>query len=74
MKQYLANTVTGIRILGSILLALVPAFSASLYALYLLCRLSDMLDGTIARRTGSAGSFGARFDTIPMLCLQRYRL
>lgn len=64
MKQYLANTVTGIRILGSILLALVPAFSASFYALYLLCGLSDMLDGTIARRTGSAGSFGARFDTI----------
>ena len=40
MKQYLANTVTGIRILGSILLVLVPTFSASFYALYLLCGLT----------------------------------
>ena len=64
MKQYLANTVTGIRILGSILLAFVPAFSASFYALYLLCGLSDILDGAIARKTGGTSSFGARFDTI----------
>ena len=64
MKQYLANTVTGIRILGSILLAFVPAFSASFYAFYLLCGLSDILDGAIARKTGGTSSFGARFDTI----------
>lgn len=64
MKQYLANTVTGIRILGSILLAFVPAFSASFYALYLLCGLSDILDGAIARKTGGTSSFGARLDTV----------
>ena len=39
-------------------------FSACFYGLYLFCGLTDMVDGTIARKTGAAGTFGARLDTL----------
>lgn len=42
MKTHIANIITGIRILGSILLAFVPVFSAVFYTVYLTCGLSDM--------------------------------
>ncbi len=64
MKKSIANAITEVRILGSILLAFVPVFSAAFYALYLTCGLSDMADGMIARKTNSSSSFGAKFDTI----------
>lgn len=64
MKKNIANIITGVRIAGSILLVVTPTFSALFYAVYLICGLSDMADGAIARKTNSAGSFGARFDTI----------
>lgn len=64
MKNHIANAVTGIRILGSILLISVPIFSIPFYVGYLICRLSDMIDGAIARKNDSVSSFGARLDTI----------
>ncbi len=63
MKQHLADLLTGSRIFGSLLLAVLPACSVPFYVVYGLCGLSDMLDGPIARRTGSAGAAGARLDT-----------
>jgi len=63
MKKHIANIVTGCRILGSVLLLFFPAFSVAFYILYGICGLSDMIDGTIARRTNSTGEFGAKLDT-----------
>lgn len=40
-----------------------PAFSVEFYVLYILCGFSDMIDGTIARKTNSAGALGAKSDT-----------
>ena len=40
-----------------------PAFSVEFYVLYILCGFSDMIDGTIARKTNSAGALGAKIDT-----------
>ncbi|MBE6900409.1 MAG: CDP-alcohol phosphatidyltransferase family protein [Ruminococcaceae bacterium] len=59
----MANIVTGCRILGSILLLFFPAFSAEFYIVYLICGFSDMIDGTIARKTKSACEFGSKLDT-----------
>lgn len=42
-----------------------PAYSA----VYILCGISDMLDGPVARKTGSASSLGARLDSIADLTL-----
>ena len=64
MKKRIANIITGSRIVLSLPLFFVPLSSAWFYALYLLCGLSDMIDGTVARRTNSASEFGARLDTV----------
>ena len=60
----MANIITGIRIVLSVALLFCPAFSPTFYALYIAAGLSDMIDGAVARKTGTAGELGARLDTI----------
>ena len=60
----MANIVTSCRILFSILMLFSPAFSAWFYTLYLLCGFTDMVDGTIARKTNTDSKFGARLDSV----------
>ena len=60
----LANIITSIRILCSIVLLTVSPFSIFFYILYLTAGLSDMFDGTIARKTGTVSEFGSKFDSI----------
>ena len=64
MKKQIANSITFCRILGSIGLLFCPAFSACFYGLYLFCGLTDMVDGTVARKTGTVSTFGARLDSV----------
>ena len=64
MKKYIANIITGSRAIFSLPLLFIPLSSAWFYALYLLCGLTDMIDGTIARKTGAVSKFGARLDTV----------
>mgnify|MGYP003493010866 FL=1 len=64
MKKQIANIITSCRILGSIGLLFCPVFSDGFYVLYLFCGLTDMVDGSIARKTGTVSSFGARLDTV----------
>ena len=40
-----------------------PAFSLGFFILYLICGLTDMVDGTIARKTNTASEFGAKLDS-----------
>ena len=60
----MANIITGIRILCSIALLAVSPFSLAFYALYLTAGFSDMIDGTVARKTGKVSEFGSKFDSI----------
>ena len=64
MTKQIANIVTGCRILGSVLLLFFPAFSVAFYTIYLICGFSDMIDGTIARKTHSTSELGAKIDTV----------
>ena len=64
MTKHIANILTGCRILGSILLLFFPAFSLAFHITYLLCGFSDMIDGTIARKTNSVSQFGSQLDTV----------
>jgi len=64
MTKHIANILTGCRILGSIVLLFFPAFSLGFSITYFLCGFSDMIDGTIARKTNSTSEFGSRLDTI----------
>ena len=63
MKKYIANIITGSRVAFSLPLLFIPITSVWFYILYLFCGLTDMIDGTIARKTGSVSKFGARLDT-----------
>ena len=63
MKKQIANIMTSCRILLSIILLFCPIFSVGFYGIYLLCGFTDMVDGTIARKTNSVSEFGARLDT-----------
>ena len=64
MMKNVANILTCFRILGSILLLFFPVFSVVFYIIYLLCGLSDMVDGAIARKTNSDTEAGAKMDSI----------
>lgn len=64
MKKQIANIITFCRILGSIGLLFCPVYSVCFYGLYIFCGLTDMVDGTIARKTGAVSSSGARLDTV----------
>jgi len=59
----MANLITSFRIICSIVLLFVPAFSFGFYSLYLLAGFSDMIDGTVARRMHTASEFGSKLDT-----------
>ena len=59
----MANAITVIRIVCSIALLRVPALSPAFYALYLIAGISDILDGAVARRTGTVSEFGSKLDT-----------
>ena len=64
MKKHIANIITGSRIVFSLSLLFIPLTSEWFYALYLICGLSDMIDGTVARKTNSASELGAKLDTV----------
>ena len=63
MKKHIANIITASRIIFSLPLLFIPLSSAWFYIFYLFCGLSDMIDGTMARKTGTASKFGARLDS-----------
>ena len=64
MTKHIANILTACRILGSVLLWFFPAFSLGFYITYLLGGFSDMIDGTIARKTNSTSRFGSQLDSV----------
>lgn len=60
----MANIITIVRVACSIALLFCPALSTPFYILYLTAGLTDMLDGAVARKTGSVSEFGAQLDTV----------
>ena len=64
LKKQLANMVTCARILCSIWLLMTAAFSKDFYIAYIAAGFSDMIDGTIARKTGAVTRFGDLLDSV----------
>ena len=62
--KYIANIITGSRIVFSIALLFIPPLSPVFYVLYCAAGLTDMTDGTVARKTNTVNAFGAKLDTI----------
>ena len=59
-----ANYITAGRIGLALSLLFVPPLTILFYIVYLLCGLSDMADGLIARKTHTESAFGAKLDSI----------
>lgn len=59
----MANIITSFRIVCSIALLLFPAFSPPFYTLYIAAGISNMIDGTVARKTGTVSTLGLKLDT-----------
>lgn len=60
----MANIITSIRIICSIVLLFSLAISPVFYVLYIVAGFTDMIDGTVARKTNTASEFGSKLDTI----------
>lgn len=65
----MANALTIIRIILSLVLLVPPALSPGFLALYAVTGATDMVDGFIARRTNTESELGARLDSIADLIL-----
>ena len=60
----IANFVTSLRIVFSLIMLYFPVFSPGFYACYMLAGITDMVDGSVARRFGTESEFGEKLDTV----------
>lgn len=60
----IADIITASRIIFSIAILFFPPLSPMFYLLYGTAGVTDMTDGTVARKTNTVSAFGAKFDTI----------
>ena len=62
--KHLANLVTISRIVFAFAIVFTQPFSSAFIALYVYCGFSDMIDGSIARKTHTDSKTGERLDSI----------
>jgi CDP-diacylglycerol--glycerol-3-phosphate 3-phosphatidyltransferase len=77
MTKNIPNILSAMRILLSFLLLFTQPFSVWFIVLYLICGLSDMFDGYLARKWSVTSPFGARLDSMGdflMLVIVCYKL
>ena len=58
------NFISFSRIIFSLILIFLKPLSAAFYALYIICGFSDIIDGFIARKTGTTSGIGAKLDSM----------
>lgn len=61
--QHVPNALSIARIPLSLSILVVKPFSAPFFALYILCGVTDALDGFVARRFNASSALGARLDS-----------
>ena len=69
MKSQSANLLTSLRIVFSVVLLFLKPLSNSFLILYIAAGITDMIDGTVARKTGNVSEFGSKLDTVADLVL-----
>lgn len=69
MNRFIPDAITLARIPMAIALPFVQSSPAVFWTLYLLCGLSDVLDGAVARLTGTVSRLGERLDTLADIIL-----
>ena len=64
----MADTVTSLRVAASLILLALPLRSACFLVAYTLTGLTDVLDGWLARKTGTAASSAQGWTVWPTCC------
>ena len=66
MKKFLTlpNCITLLRILGTAVMAFMKPLTQPFFLLYSFLGLTDAMDGYLARKTKTAGAFGAKLDSV----------
>lgn len=64
IKDKIPNSITLLRILGSIVLLFLEKFSPQFYVVFSFCGISDVLDGYLARRWKVCSEKGAFLDSV----------
>lgn len=67
--KVIPNCISFSRIIFALSLIFVKPLSPAFYAIYIICGLSDIMDGFIARRTGTTSIFGAKLDSLADLIM-----
>lgn len=62
--KVIPNCISFIRIVLSLILFSIKPLSVAFYVIYIICGFSDMIDGFIARKTGTTSILGAKLDSI----------
>lgn len=60
----LPNCISFSRIIFSLILIYTKPLSLAFYVIYIICGLSDIIDGFVARNTGTTSNLGAKIDSI----------
>lgn len=71
------NIITTFRIILSLCLMVIQPLSITFYVIYIICGLSDILDGFTARKLKAQSSFGSKLDSIAdlvMICVLMFVL
>lgn len=63
IMKNIANYITLTRILLSVLLLFTKALSFTFFIIFIICGITDILDGYIARNYGLSSDFGAKLDS-----------
>ncbi|EEZ28423.1 CDP-alcohol phosphatidyltransferase family protein [Clostridium botulinum] len=70
--MYKPNCISFSRIIFSLILIYAKPLSLVFYVIYIICGFSDIIDGLIARKTGTMSSLGAKIDSVAdmiMVCV-----
>ena len=62
--RHLPNAITTLRFIGAVSLLFFDVGSAAFWSIYLVCGLSDMADGYLARKLGCKSQVGALLDSL----------
>ena len=61
--KIIPSIITSLRIIGGVALIFITPFSVAFYAAYIICGVSDVLDGFVARRFGWTSEIGSKLDS-----------
>ena len=64
LKKNAANIITSLRIVATAIMIFMPTLSRRFFIAYTFAGVTDVLDGFVARKTGTTSKFGSKLDSL----------